>query len=145
MKLEIETLNWNIKFKLERSCSMITNKNQLLIQAPELAKPRLTCTKFCLRCMDMVYERRSEYGNSIIHTRASNIVYFRLFFVCWPIYKNTNKCVVMPMMVVLYKKQMNNYISDISGTHERCFISKNMLNYVIFWPDAIQSSVGCTI
>ena len=53
----------------------------LLIPTPELAKLGLTCTKFCLRCIDMVYERRSEYDNSIIHTRASNIVYFRLFFV----------------------------------------------------------------
>ena len=94
------------KFELEeRSCSMITNKNQLLIPAPELAKPGLTCTKYCLRCIDMVYERRSEYDNSIIHTRASNIVYFRLFFVFWPIYKNTNKCVVMAKMVVLYKNK----------------------------------------
>ena len=58
---------------------MITNKNQLLIPAPELAKPRLTCTKFCLRCIDMVYERRSEFDNSIINTRVSNLVYVRLF------------------------------------------------------------------
>ena len=39
---------------IERSCSMITNKNQLLIPAPELAKPGLTCTNYCLRCIDMV-------------------------------------------------------------------------------------------
>ena len=58
---------------------MITNKNQLLIPAPELAKPGLTCTKYCLRYIDMVYEKRSENNNSIIHTREANLVYFRLF------------------------------------------------------------------
>ena len=40
---------------------------------------------------------------------------------------------------------MNNFISDIGGTHERCFVLKNMLKYVSFWPDAIQSSVASTI
>ena len=81
---------------------MITNENQLLIPAPELAKPVLTCTKYCLMCIDMLYERKREYDNSITHTRASNLMYFHLFFVLWPIYKNTNKCVVMAKMVVLY-------------------------------------------
>ena len=58
---------------------MITNKNQLLIPAQELTKPGLTCTKYCLRCIDMVYEKRSENNNSISHTRASNLVYFMFF------------------------------------------------------------------
>ena len=58
---------------------MITYKNQLLIPAQDLAKLGLTCTKYCFRCIDLVYERRSEYDNSIIHTRASNLVCFRLF------------------------------------------------------------------
>ena len=29
-------------------------------------------------------------------------------------------------------KQMNNFISDIGGTHERCFVLNNMLKYVSF-------------
>ena len=52
---------------------------------------------------------------------------------------------VMAKVVVFNNKKINKFISDISGTHKRCFISKNMLNYLIFWPDAIQSSVGYTI
>ena len=61
---------------------MITNKNQLLIPATDLTKLGLTCTKYFM-CIDMVYKRRSEYDDSIIHIKASNLMHFRLIFVVW--------------------------------------------------------------
>ena len=46
---------------------MITSKNQMLIPATELSKLRLTYTK----CIELVYKRRSQSNDSIIHKRAS--------------------------------------------------------------------------
>ena len=43
-----------IKPFLKRSCSMITNKNQLLIPATELTKLGLTCLKHYIRPVVMV-------------------------------------------------------------------------------------------
>ena len=50
---------------------MITNKNQLLFPAPELPKPGLTYTKYCIRFIDVVYKRRIESDDSTIHTGTS--------------------------------------------------------------------------
>ena len=63
----------------QRSCSMISNKNLLLIPATELTKLRLTCSKYFIRCADMLHKRRSEPDVSIIHTRTSNLMHFKLF------------------------------------------------------------------
>ena len=83
---------------------MITNKNQLLIPATELTKLGLTCPKYLIRCVDMVFKRISESDDSIIHTRTSNLMRFMLFFVVWSMNRSVHIYVAMAKMVVLNKK-----------------------------------------
>ena len=83
---------------------MIKNKNLLQIPATEVTKWRLTCTKSCIRCADMVHKRRSASDDPIIHTRTSNLMHFMLFFVVWSITGSVHICVATAKMVVLIKK-----------------------------------------
>ena len=71
---------------------MITSKNQLLIPATGWTKLRLTRATYFNRYIGMIYKRRSESDDSIINTKTSKIVHFRLFFVDLTIEGNIHIC-----------------------------------------------------
>ena len=85
---------------------MITNKNLLLIPATELTKLRLTCSKCFIRCADMVDKRRRESDVSIIHTRTSNLMHFKLFFVVWSINRSVHISGATAKMIVLNENKI---------------------------------------
>ena len=79
---------------------MIRSKCQLLNPATELTQLGLTRTNCFIRCVDMVHKRRSESDDSIIYSRTSNLMHFKLFFVVLPFDINVRICVTMAKMVV---------------------------------------------